>query len=82
MHICTQLLCQMSVKPGCWIRRELESDTLSQEGGHHWRTLNSAAQNWTTLDNSGITLGRDIEVASVINRKGIACAGSWFMTEG
>ena len=56
MHICTQLLCQMSVKPGCRIRRELESDTWSQEGGHHWKTLNSAAQNWkncTQLDNAG-----------------------------
>ena len=63
MHICTQLLCQMSVKPGCWTQRELESDTWSQEGGHHWKTLNSAAQNWTKphktaqnrtqLDNAG-----------------------------
>ena len=72
MHICTQFLCQMSVKPGCRICRELESDTWSQEGGHHWKTLNSAAQNWTnctkldktahnwtTLDNTGITLGRN-----------------------
>ena len=40
----------MSVKPGCRIRRELESDTWSQEGGHHWKTLNSAAQNGTQLD--------------------------------
>ena len=53
MHICTQFLCQMSVKPGCRIRRELESDTWSQEGGHHWKTLNSAAQNWTKPHKNG-----------------------------
>ena len=53
MHICTQLLCQMSVKPGCRIRRELESDTWSQEGGHHWKTLNSAGHNWTKPHKTG-----------------------------
>ena len=53
MHICTKLLCQMSVKPGCRTWRELESDTWSQEGGHHWKTLNSAAQNWTKPHKNG-----------------------------
>ena len=53
MHNCTQFLCQMSLKPGCRIGRELESDTWSQEGGHHWKTLTSAAQNWTKLHTTG-----------------------------